>query len=156
MNKAELPKAVRVFLNGKDLERKQRDAMLLSTVTSEGFPHVAMISAGELVAISSSRVKLLVWKGTTSAKNMIQNHKATVTLVVEGKAYYIKFWLKKEAPVLSGYELFTGEVAAVKEDHAKYAVLTSGIQFQLHDSKQVLSRWKQSIAAVLSTEKTDS
>lgn len=68
MNKAELPKAVRVFLNGKDLERKQRDAMLLSTVTSEGFPHVAMISAGELVAISSSRVKLLVWKGTTSAK----------------------------------------------------------------------------------------
>ena len=37
MNKAELPKAVRVFLNGKDLERKQYDAMLLSTVTSEGF-----------------------------------------------------------------------------------------------------------------------
>ena len=58
--------------------------------------------------------------------------------------------------MLSGYELFTGEVAAVKEDYAKYAVLTSGIQFQLHDSKEVLSRWKQSIKAVLSTEKTDS
>jgi hypothetical protein len=156
MNKAELPKAARVFLNGKDLERKQHDAMLLSTVTLEGFPHVAMISVGELLAISSSRVKLLVWRGTTSSTNMIQNHKATVTLVIEGKAYYIKLLLKKEAPVLSGYELFTGEVAAVKEDYAKYAVLTSGIQFQLHDSKEVLSRWKQSLEVVFSTEKTDS
>ncbi|MGE1113710.1 hypothetical protein ACQJ0K_18335 [Priestia megaterium] len=156
MNKAELPKAVRVFLNGKDLERKQHDAMLLSTVTSEGFPHVAMISAGELIAISSLRVKLLVWKDTTSSTNMIQNHRATVTLVIEGKAYYIKLLLKKEASVLSGYELFTGEVAGVKEDYAKYAVLTSGIQFQLHNSKEILSRWNQSIKAVLSTEKTDS
>ncbi|MDY0941339.1 pyridoxamine 5'-phosphate oxidase family protein [Priestia megaterium] len=156
MNKTELPKAVRSFLNGKGLERKQHDAMLLSTVTSEGFPHVAMISAGELVAISSSRVKLLIWKDTTSSKNMIQNHKATVTLVMEGKAYYIKLLLKKEASVLSGYELFTGEVAAFKEDYAKYAVLTSGIQFQLHHPKEVLSRWEKSIEAVLSTEKTDS
>lgn len=84
---------------------------------------------------------------------MIQNHKATVTLVVEGKAYYIKFWLKKKLLCYQAMSYLRGEVAAVKEDYAKYAVLTSGIQFQLHDSKEVLSRWEQSIKAVLSTEK---
>lgn len=127
MNKVELLKVVCVFLNGKDLERKQYDVMLLFIVIFEGFFYVVMISVGELVVISFLCVKLLVWKDIIFLINMIQNYRVIVILVVEGKVYYIKFWLKKEVFVLLGYELFMGEVVVVKEDYVKYVVLILGI-----------------------------
>ena len=42
-----MPAEILDFLNGDDLDRKLSQAVRLSTIGEEGWPHAAMLSAGE-------------------------------------------------------------------------------------------------------------
>lgn len=54
-NGSELSDDLFELLNGEHLERKQHEAMFLMTVTEDGWPHNAMVSVGEVVAIDKKR-----------------------------------------------------------------------------------------------------
>lgn len=49
---AQLSNELFQLLNGEKLAGKRREAMMLQTVTEEGWPHTAMISAGEILALN--------------------------------------------------------------------------------------------------------
>lgn len=55
METAELPDELYELLDGRELITKQHEAMILMTVTEEGWPHTAMISVGEIVALDRGR-----------------------------------------------------------------------------------------------------
>lgn len=67
---AQLSNELFQLLNGQKLAAKRREAMMLQTVTEDGWPHTAMISAGEILALNDTDVRLALWQGTTTTANI--------------------------------------------------------------------------------------
>lgn len=95
MNTQEISTNLFQLLNGKDLASKQHEAMMLLTLSQDQWPHVAMISVGEVIAISSTELKLSLWPNTITTSNIIRNGKATLVIIFNGIAHYIKLSLRK-------------------------------------------------------------
>lgn len=125
------------------------EAMMLLTVSEDGWPHTAMISVGEIVAMSRREG---LWPDTSTTSNVIRTNKATFVLFFKGKAHYIRLSLKKlEVLPAVRYqrERFSAKIVSVREDVAKYADITSGIKIELKNPKEVVERWKQTIEDLL-------
>lgn len=152
MNKNELSTEVFELLNGVDLSKKQHEAMMLMTVGEDGWPHNAMISVGEIVALDSRELRIGLWPNTSTTTNIIRTNKATLVLVYQGKVHYIRLCLRrlKETPN-SSYkrERFSAQIVLAREDVAKYAKITSGIKIELLNEKEVVERWKQTIEDII-------
>lgn len=116
------------------------------TVTEDGWPYVAMVSVGELVARSSSSLRLGIWATSTSARNLARDGRCTLALVHAAVSYAIRCRATAagrldlaDGPALTVFDL---TVADVLEDVAPYATLTSGITYTLHDPSAVMGRWR--------------
>lgn len=137
------------FLDGNHLENKQHEAMMLLSVSEEGWPHAAMISVGEIVAVNKKELKIAIWPQTQTAANLLRTKKATLVAINKGKAHYIRLKLDP-LPALKDAkydrERFTAKVVSVKEDTAKYAKIISGIQFDLYEPKSMIQRWTDTIS----------
>lgn len=152
MNGMEMPIEVFTLLNGKELADKQHEAMMLLTVSEEGWPHTAMISVGEIVAISRGELRIGLWPDTSTTTNVIRTHKATLVLFWKGKAHYIRLSIErlKELPnARYQRERFYAKIVEAREDIAKYAEITSGIKIDLKNSKEVVERWSETIEDLL-------
>ncbi|WP_370872576.1 pyridoxamine 5'-phosphate oxidase family protein [Paenibacillus zeirhizosphaerae] len=136
------------LLDGSRLECKQGDAMMLLTVTEDLWPHIAMISAGEIVALDRRCLRLALWPGTTTTGNMIRTGKATLAAFAGGKAHYLRLLLE-ELPELPDAEYprtrFAASVAASRTDTAKYADILTGVTIRLNNPAEVLERWERTL-----------
>lgn len=140
------------LLNGKKLIDKQHEAFMLLTVSEDGWPHTAMISVGEIVAVNPQELRLGLWKGTSTTANITRTKKATVVLVFNGKAHYIRISLEKlqELSATSHPRVrFLAKVVSFREDVAKYADISSGVKIELKNSSEVVERWEQTIEDLL-------
>jgi hypothetical protein len=152
MNGREMPVEVFDLLNGKELVDKQQEAMMLLTVSEEGWPHTAMISVGEIVAISRYELRIGLWPDTSTTANVIRTHKATLVLFWKGKAHYIRLSLErlKELPNIQYKRVrFHAQIVEAREDMAKYAEIASGIKIDLKKPKEVVERWSETIEDLL-------
>ncbi|MGX9291997.1 pyridoxamine 5'-phosphate oxidase family protein [Bacillus sp. A015] len=148
MNRTELSTEVFELLNGTCLLEKQHEAMMLMTVSEDGWPHNAMISVGEILAVNHQELRIGLWPNTSTASNMIRTNKATLVLVYQGKAHYIRLFLRRlqELPNRNyKRERFSAQVVLAREDVAKYAKITSGINIELLNEKEVVERWKNTV-----------
>ncbi|KHD86670.1 pyridoxamine 5'-phosphate oxidase family protein [Heyndrickxia ginsengihumi] len=148
----ELATDVYELLNGKEIVNKQHEAMMLLTVSEDGWPHTAMISVGEIVALNRSELRLGLWPDTSTTKNIIRTKKATLVLFYKGKAHYIRLSLEKlrelaETPYKR--ERFAARITWLREDIAKYADITSGVTIELKNSEEVIERWNRTIEDLL-------
>lgn len=144
----ELSVSLYEFLNGRDLEMKQFEAMMLLTVTEDGWPHSAMVSAGEVVALSRSRLRLALWPGTVTSGNMIRSGRAVLVAVHQGAVHYVRLSLRRLPQLTSARhprERFEAEIMSVREDIAKYADITSGVTILLKQQAEVLKRWGETL-----------
>jgi hypothetical protein len=150
--KTELSPELLYLLNGKNIEEKQKEAMLLMTVTEDGWPHNAMISVGEVVALNEKKLKLALWPGTKTNENIIRSEKAFLIVVYNGKVNYVRLSLERIG-ILEGakypLERFSATVVCFKEDIAKYAEINSGIQIMLKNPNDVLQRWKETLGELV-------
>ncbi|GGA30856.1 hypothetical protein [Paenibacillus physcomitrellae] len=149
-DKTVLPAEVHQLLDGGSLAEKQGEALILSTVSEDGWPHTAMLSVGEVVAVSGSRLRIGLWPATATSSNMARTGQALLVAVYQGRVSYIKLKVKPPLPALqeSDYprDRYEAEVVQVKQDAAKYAEIVSGIQIALHDPVEVISRWEATVA----------
>lgn len=135
------------FLSGENLEEKQHEAMLLQTISEDGWPHTAMLSVGEVVAVNPSTLRFALWKGTNTVSNIQRTNRASLVLVHKGKGIYINLELVKLAELKDTpfpRDRFEGKITSIKEDVAGYADLTSGIKFQIKE-EHILQRWERTI-----------
>ncbi|ATH94343.1 hypothetical protein ACH95_03360 [Bacillus glycinifermentans] len=136
------------LLDGKNLASKRCEAMMLQTVTEDGWPHTAMISAGEILALNETDVRLALWKGTTTTANIARTGRAMLVTCWKGKAHYVRLSLS-ELPELKDAKhpraRFSGTVESAREDIAKYADIISGVQIELKDEAAVLKRWEETL-----------
>lgn len=136
------------WLDGSDLESKQHTAMMLLSVTEDSWPHTAMISVGEIVAVGRTRLRIALWPGTVTTGNLLRSGQATLVAIHDGAAHYVRLRLQALPDLPDAQhprQRFAAEVVAVREDVAKYADILSAVRIQLHNPEDVLGRWKETI-----------
>ena len=144
-----LPVAVARYLDGTDLLEKTQ-ALRLSTIDAAGWPHAALLSAGDMVAMPSGRVRFVLFPQSATTANLVRDGRLTLTLSLDGGMCEVRLRARRlaqaspEVPLV----LFEAEVEAVRNHVAPYAAVTEGITFALHEPRAVLPRWKRQIAAL--------
>ncbi len=148
-----IPDQVLTILSGKRLEELADVTFLLLTVREDGWPHVAMLSVGEIAAPAPHRVRMALWPGSRTTANLTRDGRATLAVVHEGAGWYVRGSARRGEDLmlssgqrLAGFELSVDEVLV---DEVAYAVITAGITFRLREPQQVLPRWRETIEALL-------
>ena len=142
--RAFMPAEIFVFLNGKDLNQKLSNAIRISTIGEEGWPHAAMLSAGEMLALDTSEVAMLVYERSNTSRNLARNGRLTVTLPLDHGLCEMR--LRATAKKQEGWcRCFTAVVEDVRQHLSHYADVVSGVTFRPHDSTAVLPLWERQI-----------
>jgi hypothetical protein len=147
-----LPDSVRTLFDGSDLAAREGLTCLLVTTDELGWPHVAMLSVGELLATDASSLRAALWLHSSTSRNLVRDSRALLALVVDGRAYYARLSATRGDDLDLGADgrlaSFALDVEDVLEDAADYATLTSGVTFRLHEPAAVVPRWQRTIDAL--------
>lgn len=148
-----LPDSLSGLLAGRDLAAKEGITVLLLTTTDDGWPHAAMLSVGELLAVGEARLRAALWPTSTATRNLTASGQATLALVHAGVAYYVRCRAQRgdDLDVPSspdGLAYFALEIEDILEDVVPYAELTSGITFRLAETAESLPRWQERVEAL--------
>jgi hypothetical protein len=142
-----VPPALRELLDSDDLAGSEGFTMLLATVTEDGWPHLAMLSVGEVVATADASMRLALWPGSTATHNLTPSGCGTLSAVVDGTSYSVRLAVSREGevetPLAGQLARFEARVEGASADEAPYAVLESGVRFRLKDPEAVLARWAE-------------
>lgn len=117
------------WLSGTNLEHKQHEAMQLLTVSEDQWPHQAMISMGEVIAISPRQLRLALWQGTQTSMNMSKTGKATLIAVQGHRLLHIRIEVEL-LPEMRG--LFIREIV-LKRRCSKYVWITRHMRRSLQE-----------------------
>jgi hypothetical protein len=142
-----LPDEIVEFLDGENLDRKTSQALRLSTVDERGWPHAAMLSAGDIIALDHSRIGIVLYAESTTSKNLARDGRLTLTFP-RGRGLCEVRLRAKEENVDGQYRYVIATVEDVREHLAHYADVLSGVTFRLHDPASVIKRWKSQIASL--------
>ncbi len=78
-----LPSQVAQYLDGTNLLAKTQ-ALRLSTVDPQGWPHASLLSAGDMLAMPSGRMRFTVFAQSTTTANLKRDGRVTMTLSLDG------------------------------------------------------------------------
>lgn len=149
-----LPAPLLELLDGRDLERKVGETLLLLTVGQDGFPHSALLSVGEVYAPSGGELRLALWRTSATTANLTRDGKGTLVAFLPPAAFYLELEARRVEDVAVGgdrFACFTARPRAILEDVVGYARLESGIRFALPKPEKVLARWREQVAALRET-----
>jgi hypothetical protein len=140
-----VPAPLSEVLERDDLTDAEGFTMLLMTTTPEGWPHLAMLSVGEVVPASRDRLHLALWPASTAARNLTPEGCATLAAVLGGTSYSVRLKVRRTGdvttPLAGQLARFDASVEGASADEAPYAVLESGVRFRLKDSVATRARW---------------
>ena len=125
---------------------------LLVTTGAGGWPHIAMLSVGEILARGPDELRVALWLHSTTTRTLERARQALLAVVASPDAYYVRLSAARLADLDLGAQgrlaCFALRVEDVLQDAADYAALTSGITFRLHQPEQVVPRWERTIDAL--------
>jgi hypothetical protein len=143
-----LPAAVVALLDGDDLEARVGLTVELVTTGADGWPGVALLSAGEVLAMSDSQVRLALWPDSRTTANLTRTGRGVLAFVDGGAAFTVRLEASRRPDLPGPLAAFDGRVAGVRRDEVGYARLTSGITFDLPDEPAVVARWSKTIESL--------
>ncbi len=146
-----LPDALCRLLDGRDLEGKEGETFILLTVSEDGWPHVALLSVGEVLARSSRELRLALWPKSETTINLKRTAIATLATFLDGTAYYVELAispLPRDERMPGSQAAFSARVRRALSDTVGYAELTSGVRFRLKSRDEVVQHWRQTIDAL--------
>jgi Pyridoxamine 5'-phosphate oxidase len=143
-----VPAQVARYLDGTELLTKTQ-ALRLATVNEAGWPHAALLSAGDMLAVAPARIRFAIFPQSETTANLARDGRLALTLSVDGGMCELLMRARRLAPVPEvPLAVFEAEVDKVRLHAAPYATVTGGITFALHDPQAVLRRWQRQIAAL--------
>jgi hypothetical protein len=144
-----IPAALARYLDGTDLLNKTQ-ALRLATVDAEGWPHAALLSAGDMLVMPSGHIRLALFPQSGMTANLEREGRLTITLSLDKGVCEVRLRCRRLAHKSTDVPLafFEGEVQSVRNHVAPYADVTGGVTFLLHDPQAVLARWQRQIAAL--------
>ncbi len=140
-----LPPEVLEAFDGRDLERKIGPAYLLVTADQDGTPRPCMLSAGEILAPDDRRLRVALWAGTRTARNLARGSPALLCFVTPGTVLYVRGTPRPLPPVEgSDLERFEIAVSSVESDLHPGMPVTHGIGFTVErgDPSEVVRAWR--------------
>jgi hypothetical protein len=116
------------------LDRHDQAAFLLVTTDDGGAPRLSMISAGELLVRDGRTLRLALWRGSRTARNLGRGGSALLGTVGPGSVTYVRADpVRLEVPEATGLECFELEVTGVEADAHAGMPVTSGIAFRIDE-----------------------
>lgn len=137
----ELPDDLYERLRGDRPEEYAGKAILLSTLDAEGWPHPAMLSHFEVVAPDRRNLRLAAYAGSSTAENLRRRAVATLSIIDERLAYYVKGRVEElrremsSSPHNSSFNLTVERVLAdeANEEYEAGAYVSSGVIYHNPD-----------------------
>jgi hypothetical protein len=134
-------------LSGEDLAARAGEAILIATTDTDGRPHPALLSYGEVVALSPTVLRLAVRGASTTARNLIDRGALTLCLIDPDGATYVKAHARPlppevslEAQGLAAFEAHVEEVLVDAPTASEAARLATGITFATDDTARSRDR----------------
>ncbi|MPZ14345.1 MAG: hypothetical protein GEU73_07955 [Chloroflexi bacterium] len=150
-----LPADLVELFSGRDLGQRTGHAYLLVTHGQDGYPHPCIVTPGELVAGDATTLRVALYAESTATRNLRAGSGATLCLVHDGAAWYVKMdpeALIADAPAFEGQAVFTLRTRHVLKDVEPPAEMTSGLGFRIPgDEEAVLARWERMVHALRET-----
>ncbi len=144
-----LPAQVARYLDGTDLLAKTQ-ALRLSSIDAAGWPHASLLSAGDMLALPSGRIRFVLFPTSGTCANLARDERLTVTLALDGGMCEVRLRARKlgYAPPDVPLTFFEAAVETARRHVAPYAAVTHGVTFALHEPQSVLPRWQRQIDAM--------
>ena len=140
----DLPNSWLSAFGGTELEGKLHVSVLFATVDETGRPHLAFLSAGEVLALRPQRIGLALWPNSQSSANFRRVGYATLYGAADGSVWEADLRLRRD--VARELACFDADVSDLKRHAAPYAHVDELISFTLHDPIATLNRWCKQIA----------
>lgn len=153
-----VPAALMPMLDGNGLESKVGITFPLITVGETGWPHVALLSVGELLLLSPHRLRMGLWPQSHTTANLRRTQQATLMAVVPPVTHYVRLRCRLVGDIRVGETLrtvFDGVPEEVVKDVVAYAEVTSGMAFTLNDTSGTVSEWNQAVRALRKSDGAD-
>ena len=149
-----LPRGLRALLDGSDLESKVGETLVLIATDSGGWPRVATLSVGELLAISDSHLLVTLYR-TSRTTQAIEASRRALLVAVEGDGIAkVQLELEMLDVASAGRTTFRATVVSVEHDEVPYARVTHGIGFELVDGTRAIERWRMQLAELAALAET--
>lgn len=143
----ELPDPLYAVLAAADPAEHVGTTLALLSVGEDGWPHQALLSVGEVLALDRDRLRLALWPASSAAANLAARGRATLTVVLAETSFTVRLAVRASGelstPRAGTLALFEARVEEVRADVAPYAVLESGVRFRLNDPDEALARWAE-------------
>lgn len=146
-----LPAALASSLQGSNLRGRVGETHLLISADADGWPHVAMLSAGEVLATGSSELRLALLPASQTTANLIRSGTAVLMTVIPPATYYVRLrcrQLPNIAVLDRKLAAFSAEIVEISDDQVAYAEVQSGIRFRLIDPEETLRAWTEALGAL--------
>jgi hypothetical protein len=148
---AQLPETLRAALAGTDPEAALGRTFQLLTSAADGNVSVALLSAGEILAVGPDHLRLALWPVSTTTANLSRSSHGTLVSIEPDGVFYIRLATRRLADLRAGgmdHAAFDAIVEDVLEDEVTYARMTSGVRFELTDGPATVRRWRATLAAL--------
>ena len=136
---------------GAALRDEPLEALELVTVDAEGWPHVAWLSAGEVLVVDSTTVAFCLWPGSTTTANLTRDGKGLLQFVVRGAVAKVRLSARRTGDIEvddQRFVSFLAEVVDLAEDRVGYAEVLSGPTYRLNSPRDVADRWRRQLDAM--------
>lgn len=148
------PELFRQF-DGDHLEQRMAEAIRLSTVGEDGWPHAAQLSVGECLAVTPHKFLVAIWPHSNTTKNLRRDGRVTMSLVFDKALLEMRGRAELKAENQTEWHLTIFEIAleSILEHRSNYADVISGVTFNLHEPEQTLARWREQVACLKALNK---
>jgi hypothetical protein len=145
-----LPAEVAALLGGRDVQAGVGLTIQLLTVDEPGWPRVALLSVGEVLAIDERNLRLALWPTSQTTANLSRTGRGVLCLVDAGAFFTVLIHAARGVDLVdpAPRAVFEARIDELRRDEVPYAVLTSGIVFDLPDRDVVVARWHETIEAL--------
>jgi hypothetical protein len=143
-----LPEQVVSAFSGQRIEEKIGLAYLLITTDEDGTPRPCMLSAGEILAVDDGHLRVMLWPGTTTSKNLARGVRSLFCYVAPGVVIYAKGISKPLGPgPHSKLERFELTIDSVESDIHQGMPVKETIVFGVEgmDTPKVASEWRRQL-----------
>ena len=148
----DLPNNWLSLFDGTGLEDKLHVSALIATVDELNRPHLAFLSAGEVLVWQPRRIAVALWPTSRSTANFRRIGHATLYGVADGSVWEVRLHLKRQ--VSGEWALFDTDVETVTRHTAPYAEVTGLVGFRLVDPVSATDRWRKQITMLREFAKT--